>query len=103
MPKVASYSIVLDDKDWVGQVASKHMNSRWCLKPIELGEELGQKKQRPRNEVHRRKESSDTDDDEEREVTGKVLWDCAQVLWDLLANPHPQNAFSVRGKVGTSE
>lgn len=75
------------------------MNSRWGLTPVELAEEQGHKEQRSRCQAHREKESAKSDDDEEREVTGKMLWDCAQVLWDLLANPHPQNNFSVRGQV----
>ena len=39
------------------------------------------------------------DGDYEEEPTGKTLWDCAKVLYDLVANPDPNNAFSVRGKV----
>lgn len=42
------------------------------------------------------------DDDEDYiddEPTGRVLWDCAQVLWDLVADPNPANVFSVKGKV----
>lgn len=35
------------------------------------------------------------------EPTGRVLWDCAQVLWDLVADPNPANVFSVKGKVRT--
>ena len=39
------------------------------------------------------------DGDDEEEPTGKTLWDCAKVLYDLVANPDPNNVFSVRGKV----
>lgn len=37
--------------------------------------------------------------EEDDEPTGRALWDCAQVLWDLVADPHPDNQFTVRGKV----
>lgn len=32
------------------------------------------------------------------EPTGRVVWDCARVLYDLLADPAQDNTFSVRGK-----
>lgn len=38
-------------------------------------------------------------EEEDDELTGRTLWDCAQVLWDLVADPHPDNEFAVRGKV----
>jgi len=40
------------------------------------------------------------DEKEEEEPTGRVVWDCAQILWDLVADPNPGNEYAVRGKVG---
>lgn len=40
-----------------------------------------------------------TKDDDDDEPTGRTLWDCAKVLYDLVAIPDPANVFSVRGKV----
>lgn len=38
-------------------------------------------------------------DEEDIELTGRMLWDCTQVLWDLVADPRMDNMFTVRGKV----
>lgn len=37
--------------------------------------------------------------EEDIELTGRTLWDCTQVLWDLVADPRMDNVFTVRDKV----
>ncbi|CAN0011569.1 unnamed protein product [Ectocarpus sp. 8 AP-2014] len=37
-------------------------------------------------------------DEEDMELTGRTLWDCTQVLWDLVADPRKDNTFTVRDK-----
>ncbi|CAM9163791.1 unnamed protein product [Ectocarpus sp. 12 AP-2014] len=37
-------------------------------------------------------------DEEDMELTGRTLWDCTQVLWDLVADPRKDNMFTVRDK-----
>ncbi|CBN79081.1 hypothetical protein Esi_0176_0027 [Ectocarpus siliculosus] len=37
-------------------------------------------------------------DEEDMELTGRTLWDCTQVLWDLVADPREGNTFTVRDK-----
>lgn len=49
-----------------------------------------------RNVAGKDEDEDDIDDDE---PTGSTLWDCAQVLWDLVADPNPANTYSVKGKV----
>lgn len=39
------------------------------------------------------------DSKEDEEPTGGMLWDCAKVLYDLLADPSATNEFSIKGKV----
>lgn len=63
--------------------------SRWGLEPVVLFD--GEKP----SPAPAEEEEEDPDD----EVTGRTLWDCTQVLWDLVADPDPQNEFTVRGKV----
>lgn len=73
------------------------LKSRWGLDPVVVGEtrreieedELGMECQ-----ANSRTEGGDL---EETEETGVILWDCAQVLWDLLSNPC--SSLSVQGKV----
>lgn len=38
-------------------------------------------------------------DEEDMELTGRTLWDCTQVLWDLVADSRKDNMFTVRDKV----
>ncbi|CAM9692948.1 unnamed protein product, partial [Sphacelaria rigidula] len=72
------------------------LKSRWGLDPVVVGEtrreieedELGMECQ-----ANSRTEGGDL---EETEETGVILWDCAQVLWDLLSNPC--SSLSVQGK-----
>lgn len=47
-------------------------------------------------------DDDEDEDDIDDEPTGRTLWDCAQVLWDLVADPNPANMFSVKGKVCTA-
>ncbi|CAM9853465.1 unnamed protein product [Ectocarpus sp. 4 AP-2014] len=37
-------------------------------------------------------------DEEDIELTGRTLWDCTQVLWDLVADPREDNIFTIRDK-----
>lgn len=61
--------------------------SRWGLEPVVVAD--------AENPSPALAEEQDPDD----ELTGRTLWDCTQVLWDLVADPDPQNMFTVRGKV----
>lgn len=37
--------------------------------------------------------------DDDDELTGRTLWDCTKVLYDLVSDPRQDNTFAVRGKV----
>ena len=68
------------------------LKSRWGLAPVVI-DDCGS----------RQRGTSPSGDDDEDEPTGRVLWDCAQILWDLLADPDPRNKYAVRGKVGLQD
>ena len=61
--------------------------SRWGLKPVVVADDVNTSP------------ASAEEDDPDDEVTGRILWDCTQVLWDLVADPDPQNVLTVQGKV----
>lgn len=61
--------------------------SRWKLEPVVVVDDA-----KPSH-------ASAAEEDPDDEVTGRVLWDCTAVLWDLVADPNPGNMFTVRGKV----
>lgn len=80
------------------------LKSRWGLDPVvvsEMRREVGDDKRWMRRQANSSTEGGDLDSgddqDEETEETGVTLWDCAQVLWDLLSNP--RSSLSVQGKV----
>eukprot|EP00752_Nemacystus_decipiens_P002057 g1969.t1 len=66
----------------------------------ESGERGGdsESKEEQRDILKRSSPASADEEDPDDEVTGRTLWDCTQVLWDLVADPDPHNAFTVRGK-----
>lgn len=65
--------------------------SRWGLEAVVVADD-----QKPPSPAS----AAEGEEDPDEEVTGRALWDCTQVLWDLVADPNPQNVFTVRGKVG---
>lgn len=61
--------------------------SRWGLDPVIVAEEPDSVS------------GSATSDAQDDELTGKYLWDCSKVLYDLVADPDPSNTLSIKGKV----
>ncbi|CAM9100791.1 unnamed protein product, partial [Scytosiphon promiscuus] len=85
------------------------LSSRWGLEPVVVGAPVGGDERSPLHAgdtsstaaaAAAAAQSSDSTDEQEDddEPTGRALWDCAQVLWDLVADPRSGNDFSVRGK-----
>lgn len=62
------------------------LTSRWGIEPVFIAED-------PENAS-----GSSTVGPQDDELTGKYLWDCAKVLYDLVADPDPSNTLSVKGK-----
>lgn len=67
------------------------LRSRWGLDPVVIHDDNDDREQRT---------TLPNEDEDEDEPTGRVIWDCAQILWDLVADPNPGNEYAVRGKVG---
>lgn len=74
-----------------GFIMQQRLLSRWGIEPVIVADD-------PENFT-----GTSTGDPLDDELTGRYVWDCAKVLYDLVADPDPYNTFSIRGKVSETQ
>lgn len=74
-----------------GFIMQQRLLSRWGIRPVIVADD-------PEHLT-----GASTGDPLDDELTGRYVWDCAKVLYDLVADPDPYNTFSIRGKVSETQ